>query len=269
MSDFHDLGLGADLAMWERTPVNRKRIVKLGMLGIATLLAGCGQTQSTNNTGNNDGTNTDACVTEIPEETAGPYPGDGSNGANALTRSGIVRSDIRSSLTTGNIAAGVPLTLQLQLVNVNANCTFLEGYAIYLWHCDREGRYSMYSNGVTSEDYLRGVQATDAEGKVTFQSIFPGCYSGRWPHIHFEIYPSLATATNANNKIHTSQLAFPEDVCDTVYASSGYSQSVNNLSRVSLSSDNVFRDGADEQLASATGNVTDGYLATLVVGIIP
>jgi protocatechuate 3,4-dioxygenase beta subunit len=263
MDDFHDLGLKADLAMWTRTPLDRRRILQLGFVGIGTLLAGCSTSQSQTDNGTNDGT----CVTEIPEETAGPYPGDGSNGANALTRSGIVRSDIRSSLSTGNSAAGVPLTIQLQLVNSNANCAPLAGYAIYLWHCDREGQYSMYSSGVTGEDYLRGVRETDSEGKVTFQSIFPACYSGRWPHIHFEMYPSLAVATDDANKLHTSQLAIPEAVCDTVYATDGYSQSIRNLAQTSLTTDNVFRDGVDEQLATVTGNVTDGYLATLVVGI--
>jgi protocatechuate 3,4-dioxygenase beta subunit len=259
MDDYHDLGLSADLAMWTRTALDRRRILQLGIVGIGTLLAGCSTSQSQ--------TSDNVCVTEIPEETAGPYPGDGSNGANALTRSGIVRSDIRSSLSTGTIATGVPLTVQLQLVNSSADCTPLAGYAIYLWHCDQGGNYSMYSNGVTDEDYLRGVQETDSEGKVTFQSIFPACYSGRWPHIHFEMYPSLASATDANNKIHTSQLAIPEDVCDTVYATDGYSQSIRNLSQTSLESDNVFRDGTTEQLATVTGNVTDGYLAMLTVGL--
>jgi protocatechuate 3,4-dioxygenase beta subunit len=256
--DFHDLGLQGDLAMWERSPVKRRQVVKLGLVGIATLLTSCSRSQ----------TDSDGCLTEIPEETAGPFPGNGSNGQNALTRSGIVRGDVRASLATGTVAEGVPLSVQLQLVNVSAGCAPLEGYALYLWHCDREGRYSMYSNGVTSEDYLRGVQESDAEGKVTFQSIFPGCYQGRWPHIHFEIYPSVAQATNANNKLHTSQLAFPEDVCEAVYASSGYEQSVSNLSGLSLSTDGVFRDdGAEKQLATMTGDLTSGYLATLVVGV--
>ena len=208
----------------------------------------------------------EACVSEIPEETAGPFPGNGSNGANALTRSGIMRSDIRASLNTGNIAEGVPLTVQLQLVN--AGCAPLAGHVVYLWHCSREGLYSVYSNGVTDEDYLRGVQEADGEGKMTFTSVFPGCYAGRWPRIHFEIYPSLAVATDAANKIHTSQLAFPEEVCDTVYETAeGYSESTNNLSRLSLETDNIFSDGVEQQMATVTGNTTDGYLATLVVGI--
>src|SRR5207247_4781528 len=99
------------------------------------------------------------------------------------------------------------------------------------------GRYSLYSQGVTDQNYLRGVQEADANGVVTFTSIFPACYSGRWPHIHFEVYPTLAKATNPANKIATSQIALPEDACNTIYATAGYSQSVSNLRQHSLTSD--------------------------------
>jgi protocatechuate 3,4-dioxygenase beta subunit len=257
MDDYHDLGLNADLAMWLRSSLERRHILQLGLVGIGTLLTSCSAAQVAT-----------SCGSEIPEETAGPYPGDGSNGANALTRSGIVRSDIRASLSTGTIAEGVPLTVQLQLVNSSADCAPLAGYAIYLWHCNREGLYSMYSNGVTDEDYLRGVQETDSEGKVTFQTIFPACYSGRWPHIHFEMYPSLATATDAANKIHTSQLAIPEEACNSVYGTAeGYTQSVSNLSQITLETDNVFSDGVTLQTPTVTGNLTDGYVVALTVGL--
>lgn len=254
MDDYHDLGFKADLAMWLRSSLERRHILQLGLVGIGMLLSGS-LAQVT------------SCVKEIPEETAGPFPADGSQNLNVLRSSGIVRSDIRASLSTGNVAGGVPLTVQLQLVNTNAGCTPLVGYAIYAWHCSREGLYSLYSNGATDEDYLRGVQETDAEGKVSFSSVFPGCYAGRWPHIHFEIYPSLATATDAANKIHTSQLAFPKDACDSAYQTEGYGQSVINLSQLSLETDMVFRDGVGQQLATVTGNVSDGYLAGLVVGV--
>ena len=83
---------------------------------------------------------------------------------------------------------------------------------MYLWHCDREGRYSLYSQGVEDQNYLRGVQAAGDDGIVTFTSVFPACYQGRWPHIHFEVYPTLEAASDAANKIATSQVALPEDV---------------------------------------------------------
>jgi protocatechuate 3,4-dioxygenase beta subunit len=257
MDDFYDLGLRADVAMWLKSPTERRRILKLGAVGIGSLLGSSAFAQ--------------ACVAAIPEETAGPYPADGSQASrqnlNVLERAGVVRSDIRASLETGNVAEGIPTTVQLQLVNSNADCAPLAGYAIYLWHCSREGLYSMYNDGVTDEDYLRGVQETDSEGMVTFQTIFPACYAGRWPHIHFEMYSSLAEATTADNKVHTSQLALPQDVCDTVYATDGYSQSVSNLSQITLETDNIFSDGVDLQMATVTGDTTNGYLVTLTMGL--
>src|SRR6476619_5132975 len=112
---------------------------------------------------------------DIPEETGGPYPGDGSNGVNVLTESGIVREDLRSSFgDASGVAEGVPLSIQLKVYdNGTDGLTPYAGAAVYLWHCDREGRYSLYSDGVTGENYLRGVQETDANGVVTFTSIFP------------------------------------------------------------------------------------------------
>jgi protocatechuate 3,4-dioxygenase beta subunit len=212
----------------------------------------------------------------VAEETAGPYPADGSNSASvsgatvdALMLSGIVRSDIRSSIAgaTG-IARGVPLTVELQLVDSNAACASLAGYAVYLWHCDRDGNYSLYSSGVTNENYLRGVQTTDAGGKVSFTTIFPACYAGRMPHIHLEIYRSETTATSYTNKLRTSQIALPPDVCSTVYGTAtGYSASVANLARISFATDNVFSDGVTTELATVSGSVAAGYLASLVVGI--
>ena len=129
------------------------------------------------------------------------------------------------------------------------------------------GRYSLYSGGVTNQNYLRGVQAADANGRVTFTSIFPGCYAGRWPHIHFEVYPSLAAATNVANRVATSQIALPKAACDQVYATAGYGSSVTNLSQVSLATDNVFSDGSALELATVTGSVASGLTAALTVAV--
>ena len=116
----------------------------------------------------------------------------------------------------------------------------------------------MYSQGVEDQNYLRGVQVADANGVVRFASIFPACYSGRWPHIHFEVYPDQAGISDVSNAIATSQVALPQDVCEQVYAQTGYEASVGNLSQVSLQSDNVFGDdGGVSQLATVTGDVVD------------
>jgi len=204
--------------------------------------------------------------TTIPEETGGPYPGDGTNGPNALSTSGIVRSDITSSFgTLSGTAEGVPLTVKLKIVNAAGNCESLAGYAVYIWHCDRDGKYSMYT--AADQNYLRGVQETGADGTVTFTSIYPACYSGRWPHIHFEVYKSLAEASAAGTPIATSQLAMPDAQNKQVFAVSGYEASINNYAAVSLSSDMVFSDGASTETPTMTGNITDGYVAALTVGV--
>ncbi len=138
---------------------------------------------------------------------------------------------------------------------------------MYLWHCDRLGRYSLYSAGVTNQNYLRGTQEADSNGRVTFTSIFPGCYAGRWPHIHFEVYPSLSAATSVGNRNATSQIALPKAACDEVYATSGYQSSVTNLSQVSLATDNVFSDGSSLELATVAGSASSGLTATLTVAV--
>jgi protocatechuate 3,4-dioxygenase beta subunit len=204
----------------------------------------------------------------IPEETAGPYPGDGSNGVNVLTQSGIVRSDIRSSFGSSTTTAqGVLTTITLTVTDFSTGNAAAQGLAVYLWHCNRDGLYSLYSQGITNENYLRGVQVTDADGRVTFTSIFPACYSGRWPHIHFEVYPSLDSATSSANKIATSQMALPKAVCDQVYATTGYSQSITRLSQTSLATDNVFSDGATYETPTYSGDVTSGIALAMDVAV--
>jgi protocatechuate 3,4-dioxygenase beta subunit len=279
MEHHHD-SLSEDLDRMLASVATRRQSLRWLFAGAAIPLAGCGGAttdsasvaSSSGSSGSTGGTTTTACSV-IPEETGGPYPGDGTNRnasgvANALVLSGIVRSDIRASVAgaTG-VAAGIPLTIRLQLVNVAANCAAAGGAAVYLWHCTRDGGYSMYSNGITGENYLRGVQEADSQGVVTFQTIFPGCYDGRMPHVHFEVYPTLGKAANAANRIKTSQFAFPLATLNEAYATSGYGSSVSNLARISYATDNVFSDGTALQMVSATGNPTQGYVATLTVGV--
>ncbi len=207
-----------------------------------------------------------AAVDEIPDETAGPFPGDGSNGGpNVLDRRGIVRRDIRSSFGGARgRAEGVKLTVRMTVTQDGAP---LPGCALYLWHCDREARYSLYDNGVQRENYLRGVQIADADGVVEFVSVFPGIYPGRWPHLHFDVYPDLATARRSGEPLKTSQLALPEAACRAVYATSGYESSARNLRRISLDRDSVFRDGHDQQVATTAGSPSRGYRAALAVPV--
>ena len=267
----HDRGLSLDLP----TLLSRRRLLGLVSAAGVAAVAGCaadepGTPPATTAPSAAAPTSAAAAAagTKIPEETAGPFPGDGSNGVNVLTASGIVRSDItRSFGTASGVAAGIPLTIGLTVLDTARGSVPLAGAAVYVWHCDRDGRYSLYTRAVANENYLRGVQETDGSGKVSFTSIYPAAYSGRWPHIHFEVYPSLAAATTASGKLRTSQVALPEDASRAVYATAGYEQSVRNLAQTSLAKDLVFADGYSLQLGTVTGDPTKGMAVTLTVPV--
>jgi protocatechuate 3,4-dioxygenase beta subunit len=273
----HDLGLAHDLQV-----LSRRRIFQLaGVTGAAALVAACstntGQRASGTTTAaaaptatsTNTATADAACAKTAPAETAGPYPGDGSNGPNVLVESGVVRSDIRTSFGGySGWADGVPTTIELTLVDTTKNCAPGAGMAVYVWQCDRAGNYSLYSQPAAQENYLRGVQVADDNGRVTFTSIFPACYAGRWPHIHFEVFDSLESAVAGDNARLTSQIALPEDSCRAVFDyDKGYAASVQNMSNVTLKSDNVFGDGWDAELATVTGDPASALLATLTIGV--
>lgn len=278
-----------DIAATVQAPANRRFALNaLGSLGVATLLGcGGGDSESTDTsgttatgtgtttgtgTGTTTGTTTTNTCAVVPEETAGPYPADGSNASNnsynVLALSGIVRSDIRTSIGSSTQVSGVPFTITITLTNTNANCAALSGYAIYLWHCTQDGNYSVYSSNNIADNYLRGVQATDADGTVTFTTIVPGCYAGRMPHMHLEVYRSLAAASNASNKIKTTQLAFPTALLSSIYnANSGYSASVRNLASITFATDNVFSDGTALEMTTMQANSGGGYSAHITISV--
>jgi protocatechuate 3,4-dioxygenase beta subunit len=276
-------------------PGRRQALGALGSLGLLTL-AGCGgggsagttnastlstaqATSATTATNSATAADTTAATTSassscqvVPEETAGPYPADGStasnNNYNVLALAGIVRSDIRTNIGSSAQVAGAPLTLSITLTNTQSECAPLAGYAIYLWHCTREGTYSVYTTQSLADNHLRGVQETDANGSVRFLTVVPGCYAGRMPHMHLEIYRSLSTATSAGSKLRTTQLAFPTDTLRTIYGSTaGYSQSVANLNAISFATDNVFSDGTSLEMVDFSGDATNGYSASIAISI--
>lgn len=271
-----DQGISFDIG----TLVSRRSV--MGLLGVgAFALAACSAgapgtttTQSASAASSASATPTASAAAaagaleEVPDETAGPYPGDGSNGPDILADAGIVRSDIRSSIGGGTTAKGVPMTLTLNIKDMAKGNAAFANTAVYVWHCDASGAYSMYSSGIENETYLRGVQLADKDGKVTFSSIFPACYTGRWPHIHFEVYSTAADIADSSKAISTSQVALPKDISESVYALAEYEGSAANLSQVSLDSDNVFGDdGGALQLATVTGDVTKGFQVGLTVGV--
>jgi protocatechuate 3,4-dioxygenase beta subunit len=233
-----------------------RRSVLGWFVGGAGFALGCGENDAP--PGPTPDTGEPLACSRIPAETPGPFPGDGTNGPNILAQA--VRSDIRPSFggATG-VADGVVMTLTLAIVDA-ATCMPLAGRAVYVWHPDREGRYSMYEPPIENENYLRGVQVTDAAGRVTFTTIFPGCYEGRWPHVHFEVF-DVASPTSGTMAIATSQLALPPAACDDAYATAGYETSAARRAVLTLEGDFVFRDNPGLQTASVTGTAAAGTLA--------
>lgn len=260
--DDHRHGLEFDLQALSQQLYHRR-----GMLG---LLGGGAAALATSTA-----LGADALCIPDAQETNGPFPADGSNRApggtsTILTERGVVRSDIRSSFgTSTSTAAGVPLTLKIKVGDADKACAALPGYVVYVWHCTQDGLYSLYT--APNENYLRGVQEADANGGVTFTTIFPGCYPGRWPHIHFEIYPSLVAATDHKNAVLTSQFAMPGEICGAAYKTAGYEGSAKAFPDITIASDMVFADNSADQMAMMTpsfaGSPTEGYVATVTVGI--
>jgi protocatechuate 3,4-dioxygenase beta subunit len=208
-----------------------------------------------------------------PPETRGPFPADGSNGQppiNALTSEGIVRRDIRSSFAElHGRAEGVPLELELTLAT-HASCVGLPGRAVYLWHNDAVGLYSLYDR--TDVNYLRGLQPADEGGRVRFTTIVPGCYGGRYPHCHFEVFESVDAAIGGARPLLISQLAFPEEECGEIYREDPrYGESLRNLERQPIERDFVFQDvdrrSQTSQIVRLHGDPSRGYRGTAWIGL--
>jgi protocatechuate 3,4-dioxygenase beta subunit len=268
MSEDHDQGLAFDLS----TLMQRRRVLGLGAL---TVLAGCNPFSGGESTMSAKAAGGTVCIKD-PGETAGPFPGDGTNAKagqtiNVLTQSGVMREDIRTSFAGMTpIADGAQLDLVITVVNVSAACAPLTGRAVYVWHCDAQGRYSLYDTD--DSNYLRGVGVTDDRGEVRFTTSFPGCYAGRWPHIHFEVFASADKAATGKDSLLISQFALPADACKTAYADgAAYAASVANLERVSLERDGIFADNTPEQVTAqtiaVTGDAAAGFKGSVTVGI--
>lgn len=209
-----------------------------------------------------------------PSETRGPFPADGSNGrprtVNALAMDGVIRRDLRPSFAgMSGHAEGVPVELELTLAR-EAGCAPLPGYAVYLWQNDAAGAYSLYD--LPRQNYLRGLQPADAEGRVRFTAIVPGCYGGRYPHCHFEVFAGAEAALRGEPPLLVSQLAFPDRECRATYRDDPrYGESLRNLDRQPLERDFVFRDvepdAVTSQIVRMTGDPARGYRALATVGL--
>ncbi len=125
----------------------------------------------------------------------------------------------------------------------------------------------MQSVNYTSVHFLRGRQTTDANGLVTFTSIFPGWYSGRATHIHVHIYNASGTS------LLVTQIAFPEGTGSAVATVNGSGGSAYGYTKGMTgytynASDNVFSDDtAGKEIAAVTGSLTGGYTLTHTINV--
>lgn len=228
----------------------REALERLGAAGLAALSAACSSaptspSATTTSTGTTTGGSAACAIT--PEETAGPYP----------DRTGMMNNPAfyRQDITEGK--SGLPLTLTLTIVNVRNNCAPIANAIVEIWQCDAVGTYSEYGSAA-NETFLRGLQRTDSNGVATFKTIYPGWYQGRATHIHMDVTVNGAT-------VKTTQVAFPEEISSAVYRTAAYVAHGQNST--TNSRDNVFSDGTDHEMAAVVGDTTNGYTATLTVGV--
>lgn len=207
-------------------------------------------TTTSSTTGSASGSTTSGCSV-VPTETEGPYP------------THIPASYVRSDITDGR--TGYKLTAKITIDNSNNSCNALSGALVDIWHCDSEGNYSEYggsgsqSTNYTTVHFLRGRQTTDGNGLVTFTSIFPGWYTGRTTHIHVHVYNSAGTS------LKVTQIAFPEGSGSALLAVGGYSKGLSGYTY--NASDSVFSDGYTLELATVTGNTTDGFVLAISMSV--
>lgn len=191
----------------------------------------------------------------IPQETAGPYPLDLSGDA----------TKFRRDVTEGR--PGIPLDIILTVVNINNECKPIANARIDIWHTDKDGVYSGYNQpraNTVGETFMRGIQITDANGIAEFKTIYPGWYDGRITHIHFQVFlNSLLSAT--------SQMAFPQEITQQVYATDLYKTRGQNTTVSSNETDGVFASPAGslqyEMLNIISNTQTGGYTGLMVIGI--
>jgi protocatechuate 3,4-dioxygenase beta subunit len=222
----------------------RQAILTIGGAG-AALGFGCGGSsptspETTPATTTTPTTGSSACAV-TPSETAGPFP--------SLTD--LIRSDIREG------RSGTTLTLTITVVNSSNNCSPVPNANVEIWQCDAAGNYSQYGSQ-TAQTYLRGIQTTNGDGQVTFTTVYPGWYQGRATHIHVEV-----VRNGVSSKV--TQIAFPESVNAAVYATGVYASRGSNPT--ANARDGIFADSLDSEVASVSGDATNGYTASFRVGI--
>jgi protocatechuate 3,4-dioxygenase beta subunit len=246
--------LGDDDRPVGRVLTRREALLALGAGANALLVAGCG--------GNREltaGAGPGTTCTARPELTEGPYYVD--------TR--LNRSEIVTDAASGAARAGIPLVLAFNVSRINANrCTPLANTLVDVWHCDALGLYSGVNDpqfgSTAGQTWLRGYQLTDANGRASFTTIFPGWYPGRAAHIHFTVRSAPAAGASYH---FTSQLFFNEGLLAQVYSTRAPYSQKGDAGRIRNESDGVYRQGGAQLLLDPV-SAGDGYSAMFDLGLV-
>lgn len=207
-----------------------------------------------------------------PELTEGPYFLDGD----------LIRKDI----TEGK--PGVPLKVRILVADITS-CQPLANAAVDIWHCDAHGYYSGVSANnpgpdsdpevaaeAATQTFLRGIQITDENGLVEFDTIYPGWYIGRTIHIHMKVVvDGEAGATYEDGKaVHTGQLFFDDGVTDQVLLTEAYSGRPDEQRTVN-DTDDILGDHEEEDgfmltLTQVSDDaIEDGLIGEIAIGVDP
>jgi protocatechuate 3,4-dioxygenase beta subunit len=226
----------------------RQTLTGTAALGVALALGGSGRAEAKERIAAAQ-PGASVCIL-TPEATQGPFYFDPK----------LVRADI----TEGK--QGAKLKLTLQVVEAET-CTKLAGARVDIWHSDGLGVYSGYvaqeTGSTPGETFLRGTQFTDADGEVRFDTIYPGWYPGRTPHIHFKV---ILDETD----LITGQLYFPDTLSERLYATLSLYRERREERDTINANDFIFqRQGGAETVLSIAEKAGDeeAYFGTLVIGI--
>src|SRR6266852_1277319 len=217
--------------------ITRRDVIRVGsvifvsgaMGALQAIMTGCGAagSSSSSSSSTSSSSSSSSCVAST-NVTRGPYFVDNQSDSNIrsddVDTSIPERSDIRSD-TKGSTGtqSGLPLTLNITVGSYSSGaCTPIANAQVHIWHCNAQGVYSDIQAStndndadLTGENCLRGYHYTDANGKATFTTIYPGWYSGRAVHIHYKVHPDTS-------KVFTSQLFFDQALSEQVFAQAPY-----------------------------------------------
>jgi protocatechuate 3,4-dioxygenase beta subunit len=189
--------------------------------------------------------------TLTPEQIEGPFYVD--------------QARVRDVISEGK--PGVALRLAIHVIAASSSCAPIPGTRVDVWHCDALGIYSGYEGvaiaprhlePVDDQAFLRGTQLTDAAGGVQFRTIYPGWYEGRTPHVHLKL--------RVGAKVATTQIYFPDEVTDAVYARTPYDRHAKR--DTTNATDRFLGQVADKSLVMWTiAREADGYVASATVAL--